>query len=160
MLFLPSASDEHKNHPSRHGTIALHVPEVPKMFVEALCLCSFGSNGGYWVVLVPTHPFLEKAFFFHAPLSPKKVFVRNITTNAKRNRFMLFFMKSRYAFLLLGRPKLGGLKHPWTPCGTVASQLNGCGRRSKEYLMRGCALLLYPAACRRSWASRCKWLYV
>ena len=29
MLFPPSAGDEYKNHPSRHGSIALPVPEVP-----------------------------------------------------------------------------------------------------------------------------------
>ena len=51
-LFPPSAGDEYKNHPSRQGSIALPVPEVPKMSVGAICFTSTGSNGGCWVVLV------------------------------------------------------------------------------------------------------------
>ena len=55
-----------KNHPSRHSSIALPVPEVPKMSVGAICFTSSGSNGGCWVVLVFPHLFffLKNGFFF------------------------------------------------------------------------------------------------
>ena len=72
-LFPPSAGDEYKNHPSRHGSIALPVPEVPKMSAGAKCFTSSGSNGGCWVVLVFPRLFLEKwVFFSHTRLTPKK----------------------------------------------------------------------------------------
>ena len=81
-FFPPSASDEYKNHPSRHGSIALIVSEVPKMSVRATCFTSSGSNGGCWVVLVPPAPLcLEKRFLFHKQLTQKNVY----TTYAKKN---------------------------------------------------------------------------
>ena len=49
----PSAGNKCKNHPSRHGSIALPVPKVPKMSMGAICFTSSGSNGGCWVFLVP-----------------------------------------------------------------------------------------------------------
>ena len=67
MLFPLSAGDEYKDHPSRRGSIALHVPEVPKMSMGAICFTSSGSNGGCWVVLVFPRIFfffLEKRVFF------------------------------------------------------------------------------------------------
>ena len=73
MLFPPSAGDEHKKHPSRHGSIALPMPDAPKMSVGAICFTSSGSNGGCWVVLVFPHLFFgKKGFFSHTRLVPKK----------------------------------------------------------------------------------------
>ena len=43
----PSAS-----HPSCHGSIALLMPEEPKICVGAICFTSSGSDGGCWVVLL------------------------------------------------------------------------------------------------------------
>ena len=65
-LFPPSAGDEYKNHSSWHGSIALPVPEVPKMSVGAICFTYPGSNGGCWVVLVFLRIFFssEKWVFF------------------------------------------------------------------------------------------------
>ena len=40
------------SHPSCHGSIALPMPEVPKMSPGAIRLTSSGSNGCCWVVLV------------------------------------------------------------------------------------------------------------
>ena len=45
-FFLPSAGDEYKNHPSRHGSIALPVPDVSKISLGAICFTSSDSNGG------------------------------------------------------------------------------------------------------------------
>ena len=73
------------NHPSRHGSDALLVPEVPKMSVWALCFTSSGSNGGCRVVVVFfPHLFLKKYFFIRGlrqqkkftQLTPKKFLVR------------------------------------------------------------------------------------
>ena len=66
-LFLPTAGDEHKNHPSRHGSITSPVPEVPKMLVGVICFTSFSSNGGCWVVLVFLHPPPFFSFYFPFP---------------------------------------------------------------------------------------------
>ena len=71
-FFLPSSSDGSKNHPSRHGSIALTIPEVPKMYVRAICFTSSGSNGGCWVFLVIFCFYSETKFLFHARLTPKK----------------------------------------------------------------------------------------
>ena len=75
-LFLLSASDEYKNHSSCHSSIALPVPEVPKMSVGAICFTSSGSNGGCGVVLVCSlffsFFFLEKGFFSIRVLRQKK----------------------------------------------------------------------------------------
>ena len=67
-FFPPSAGDEYKSHPSRHGSIALGVLEVPKMFVGATCFTSFGSNGGCGMVLVflPSLFLFTKKGFFHS----------------------------------------------------------------------------------------------
>ena len=62
-----------KNHPSRHGSIALPVPEVPKISVGAKCFTSSGSNGSCWLVLVPPPFFLKELVFFSVrDLRPKK----------------------------------------------------------------------------------------
>ena len=60
-LFLPSTGDEYKTHPSHRGSIALPVPEVPKMSVRAMCFTSSKSNGGCWMFLVS---FLGNLLFF------------------------------------------------------------------------------------------------
>ena len=86
-LFPPPFGDEYKNHPSRHGSIALPVPEVPKMSVGAKCFTSSGSNGGCWVVLVFSRLFffLEKWVFFpHARLTPKKKSLRDLHQKKKK----------------------------------------------------------------------------
>ena len=48
----PSSGDEYNHHPSCHGSIALPMPEVPKMSVGAISFTSSSSNGGCWMVLV------------------------------------------------------------------------------------------------------------
>ena len=83
-LFPPFAGDEYKNHPSRHGSIALPVPEVPKMSVGAICFTSSGSNGGCWVVLVFPRLFFGKMGFFspYATYAKKKSYA----TYAKKKK--------------------------------------------------------------------------
>ena len=81
-LFPPSAGDEYKNHLSHHGSIALPVPEVPKMSVGAICFTSSSSNGGCWVVVVFAGLFLEKwGFFPHTRCTPKKKVYATYTKN-------------------------------------------------------------------------------
>ena len=77
-FFSPSSGNQYKNHLSHHSSIALPMPEVPKVSMGAICFTSSDSNGGCWVVLVIFLVVLfcskKKVFLFHArPTSPKKV---------------------------------------------------------------------------------------
>ena len=101
-LFLPSAGDEYKNHPSRHGSIALPVPEVPKMSVGAICFTSSGSNGGCWLVLV-----FPRLFFFgnKGPFSPYATYANKKFMRLTLKKFfrrkkndLCLFPQSSYAF--------------------------------------------------------------
>ena len=129
-LFPPSAGDEYKNHPSRHGSIALPVPEVPKMSVGAICFTSSGSNGGCWVVLVFPRLFFGKMGFFLPirDLRQKKKFTRltqkkinfrrkksaayakkkvtRLTPKKKYKSDLRLFPQSSYAFLPRYAPHL------------------------------------------------------
>ena len=56
------------------------------MSAGAICFTSSGSNGGCWVLLVsPRLFFLEKSFFFHKRLTPKKKVYSTYTK--KKNKF-------------------------------------------------------------------------
>ena len=120
-----------KNHPSRHGSIALPMPEVPNMSVGAICFTSSGSNGGCWVVLVfprsppPSFFFFGKGAFFFLPYTTyarkKKVYAtytkKKFPSKKKRdlhqkksyatyykkkyNSDLRLFPQSSYAFLIL-----------------------------------------------------------
>ena len=71
-LFPPSAGDEYKNHPSCHGSIALPVPEVPKMSVGAICSpppVAMAVVG--WFLCFPAFFFFKMGFFPHTRLTPK-----------------------------------------------------------------------------------------
>ena len=111
-LFPPSAGNKYKNHPSRYGSIALPVPEVPKMSVGAICFTSSGSNGGCGVVLVfPLFFFKEKwGFFSHTRFTPKKKFTR-LPPKKKKNSVEIIisalrlFPQSSYAFLQGNPPR-------------------------------------------------------
>ena len=78
---------EYENHPSRHGSIALPVPEVPKMSVGAICFSSSGSNGGCWVVLVFPRLFFfffgKMGFFFPYATYAKKKSLRHLHQKKK-----------------------------------------------------------------------------
>ena len=137
-LFPPSAGDECKNHPLRHGSvflkyiavlispsgfsfIALPVPEVPKMSVGAMCFTSSGSNGGCWVVLVspPTLFFFfgKKGFFPHTQLTPKNKAYANYAKKIFRQKKTRLMPKKKSELRLAPQSSYAFLPTPW-PYGT------------------------------------------